>query len=631
MARPGKLIFEQVEDLLFLLVLTIGVLFRLCFLGSYTITNDEMAAITQSSAGNLQQLYHTVAGGVHPFGYYFILHYWIQWVGSSPAMLRLPFAIAGAGSVVMIYLIGTRWFGRFAALLAATCFAVSTFAVLYSQLARPYSLGLFFSLVATYCWTFIVFPQRKRPATFMAYVLFVLAGWAAMMMHYFGMMAVATLGLTGLFFIRGRRLIYYVVCGAIMLALYVPFTTIFISQLERSGLDWLAKPDAGFLQNLLLAFFNGDYLFWYVFVVCMAVLAWEGRKRLRFGPFHFISLVLFVVPLAIAYIKSVMGKPVLQDRSMLFHLPYLILFLCAFQAPNNRDFRQWYFRLSVWGVLFLVGIYSFVFRAGYFVSGYKDFGDFKTVSTDLIEHYQQFDPKTVTWAASVNRPPYTQYYAQQQGINIPFSITRCDDDVLLDSLANVVNKAATPYFYFFWCHVGLMPSTKQIIQQQYPIVVDDEQGNKQGTSFFAKDISWGDTLYHYPLATVDSLAQPDSNIAVAPKVLRLTSGQKYSEGVKLLISNNGAEKVRVVAKMRFKMERQGAEMPKIVLDANGPRGMWKGISLANYNTCENGWNTAYLLGDLNWANKPDVKVYLFNPGGATVQYQQPEVIVYGIK
>src|SRR5262245_42333986 len=70
--------------------------------------------------------------------YFLVLWLWIR-LGDSVAMLRLPSALMGAGTIPLVYLIGQRLFTPRAGLIAALLVAVSPLHLNHSQEIRMYS------------------------------------------------------------------------------------------------------------------------------------------------------------------------------------------------------------------------------------------------------------------------------------------------------------------------------------------------------------------------------------------------------------------------------------------------------------------------------------------------------------
>lgn len=127
---------------------------------------DEMASIVvarRSPAAIVQMLHHDDA----PLGaYYLFLHFWIQ-VSASALWLRLPSALAAAGSVVFLFLLGKRLGGLCLGAVAASVLAVLPFTTLFAQQVRPYALVMCGATAAS--WFLVLAIQDRRRPHWIAY------------------------------------------------------------------------------------------------------------------------------------------------------------------------------------------------------------------------------------------------------------------------------------------------------------------------------------------------------------------------------------------------------------------------------------------------------------------------------
>ena len=89
-----------------LLALTLlGAVLRIAGLEAESLSNDELASWSQSQAGTWCDVVHRMRGNVHPPGWVLLVRAVDAWLGSSPAALRLPSAIAGALSIPALFLL----------------------------------------------------------------------------------------------------------------------------------------------------------------------------------------------------------------------------------------------------------------------------------------------------------------------------------------------------------------------------------------------------------------------------------------------------------------------------------------------------------------------------------------------
>jgi hypothetical protein len=142
---------------------------RIHGLGRESLFHDEIAQIG-TYGGSLQEILLRAARHPQP-----PLDYWLgSLVGhpESDALVRLPAALFGAGSVAFLILYGARFLPGPAALLPGLLLALMPFSLYYSQHARPYSIAIFFTLF--YLWTLDVALRRKR------------ASWPSLLLLFFG-------------------------------------------------------------------------------------------------------------------------------------------------------------------------------------------------------------------------------------------------------------------------------------------------------------------------------------------------------------------------------------------------------------------------------------------------------------
>jgi hypothetical protein len=86
------------------------------------------------------------------------LHYLTVWLTLQPldptlssALVRLPSALAGAITPVVVYGLGKILFGRVQGLIAAALVSVSFIHISYSQDVRPYTIFMLFTALSVYC------------------------------------------------------------------------------------------------------------------------------------------------------------------------------------------------------------------------------------------------------------------------------------------------------------------------------------------------------------------------------------------------------------------------------------------------------------------------------------------------
>ncbi|GAC1445803.1 MAG: hypothetical protein NVSMB52_08410 [Chloroflexota bacterium] len=112
----------------------------------------------------------TVGGAhEHPPLYYSLVHFLLK-LHSSYLVPRILSAVFGALSVVVLYYLGARLFGRAAGIISAVLLAVSPFQIWYSQDGRGYELAGLLVLVSYLCLFGAL--DTRRPRKWLLYIVF---------------------------------------------------------------------------------------------------------------------------------------------------------------------------------------------------------------------------------------------------------------------------------------------------------------------------------------------------------------------------------------------------------------------------------------------------------------------------
>ena len=331
---------------------------RLWKLGQVPFMHDEFSALLRTRFDNFHDfIQQGIMPDSHPLGVEAFLWLWVRIFGWSEFWVKLPFALMGIGSVYLIYLIGRQWFNRKVGLFSAAFFAVSQFTVFYSQLARPYAAGLFFVLLMAWFWYKVVFGT-KTP-TKGVYIGFALSAWACSLMQYFSIAQAGLIFLTGLFFLPKERRKAYWLSGIGAVLLFAPTLPIFYQQLFVSGSigGWLAAPKSTFLLDFIQYTMNYSTLFMFAVGIIILLPIILGKHDRQNNPLRWAGLSWFFIIFAIAFVYSLTREPILQQSTLIFSYPFVII--VAFSLFKSRTLSPWQTALVV-AVLLFVGITSLV-------------------------------------------------------------------------------------------------------------------------------------------------------------------------------------------------------------------------------------------------------------------------------
>jgi mannosyltransferase len=178
-----------------LLILAIALFLRIFMLSRQSLWLDEVA-----SWWFAKQPLHKVLQSepTNPPFYYFLLHFWIRYFGTSEAALRSLSILPSLFSVWLLYILARRLFDRGIAFIAAAYQAVSTFQIYYAQEARCFSLLVALLLLATlYLWKALESDSVRSRVLFFA--VYAALSALALYTHFIAIFFLAGQGLYVLF------------------------------------------------------------------------------------------------------------------------------------------------------------------------------------------------------------------------------------------------------------------------------------------------------------------------------------------------------------------------------------------------------------------------------------------------
>lgn len=250
--------------------------------------------------------------------------------------MKLPFILSGISAVYLLYLIGKEWYNETVGLLSAAFLASLQFAIMYSQLARPYTSGLFLSLLMVYFWSLLVRTPSKNFNRNL--IFFMLSASLCAYNHHFSLLFAALVGVSGLFFIQKNYLIKYVLSGVGILVLYLPHLSVFLHQLSMGGIEeWLAKPQNDFFFDYMAYAFHYSYLV-FAAIAGLIIYGYITRNTESFThtprSYYYFSVGLSF-PFWLAF--STRNTSMLSSNFRCFCLLSLFYFLCCLGILNFKN------------------------------------------------------------------------------------------------------------------------------------------------------------------------------------------------------------------------------------------------------------------------------------------------------
>ncbi|RME43058.1 MAG: hypothetical protein D6795_20050, partial [Deltaproteobacteria bacterium] len=241
-----------------LLIVAIAAVIRLWGLGEKSIWHDEAFTllVAQHSLGEIPGM--ILRSENHPPGGYFLFHLWMR-MGHSPFWLRLPSALFGILSVLLLYTLGRPWFRERTSLVAALLLALNGYHVFYSQEVRNYTLGIFFVIPILFLGFRLVEREatagETAPGRFFLRDYGVLFLWCALALYveYMTVFPMILLGIWFLLRVRrpGASWVRFLLFGGVVALAFLPWVWFMSGKLTRVVGEsfWLSPPTLGDLAT----------------------------------------------------------------------------------------------------------------------------------------------------------------------------------------------------------------------------------------------------------------------------------------------------------------------------------------------------------------------------------------------
>lgn len=490
-----------------ILILVIGFSLRFSVSITHSYTNDELSAINRLRYDSFSDLIEkgVKEGDMHPAGVQVFEKIWSSLFGTSELALRLPFVLFGTASIFLIFLIGLKWFNRKTGIFAAAILAVLYFPIVQSELARPYSPGLFITLLTVWFYHKVLFGEVKKYSNA---ILLGLCFAVGMYTHYFLFLFLIFIGATGLIFLRKDNFKLYLLSAIIAILLFIPHLSITLHHLSVGGLGWLGKPDSDFIFQFIFYAFNESWmLLMFLFVLILFSFFQKDREANFKSNHYWLCASWFFGIYILAHVISLYATPLLKFPVMLFAFPFFILMIAYLISNHKRD------KLIVISVLVL-GMTSTLLEQDLY--GKRHLG-FKDTAKHLVEWNQTYGDENIYMVYNLSNPNYMNFYATQFGDSIQFDwdvIEFADDAAIRRDLMNRTEK---------YCVVGYserltLPQVFETVKEFYPFCVENYHYDNSKVFLMSKDTFiaprsslYDDQPHDYQLGTLSRLNENDKH------------------------------------------------------------------------------------------------------------------------
>ncbi|NOQ26138.1 MAG: hypothetical protein GQ564_12305 [Bacteroidales bacterium] len=493
--------FKLSNKVTLLFILLLASILRFYKLDLIPFTHDEFSALFRTQFDSFSDLIKFgVVGDGHPAGIQIFLYYIVKLFGINSFFVKLPFTIFGILSVLFTYLIAKSWFNETVGLISAVFITTLQFPVIYSQIARPYISGLFFSLVMVYYWSNYVFKSNKKIDRNI--IGFLIGAILCSYNHYFSLLFAIIVGITGLFFVKKRRILYYISSGVLIFIFFIPHLKITFFTLSIGGLSWLGKPNAFFFTDYIKYIFHSS-VFIGILIFLLLIISYFFRNKIKgINKYRIIALLFFILPFLIGFIYSIFVKPVIQFSVLIFSFPFLIILLTSYLKEFNSKINL----LIVVIISTIISLSLIIEKKHYYVFYQSGFSEIFNDNNRIIHKY----PSNVTSILSSNKK-ISNYYLKNDltaysdkdnsalsseiekfennlftiGWNTLDSINRFKENASIKNYKTFLASQNSDYLYYGWAH-NFDRKILHIIPNYYPYLIQKKNFFHSETYLFSK-------------------------------------------------------------------------------------------------------------------------------------------------
>lgn len=261
-----------------LIIVLAGFILLVYHLGDHSLWGDEEYT-TWVVQGGFSRLVSTMVapGSAHPPLHFLCLWIWKAIAGDEEFALRFPSMVFGTLSTAMLYSLGRRMMGDRVALMAAALMAMSPFLMLYSRMARYYSLVLFCTLVSCWFWYRLV----AGPSGIRRWVGYVVASTLAIYTFYPAsfLLVAQAVAVIAIMWSNRRSVLRFVGSQVIIVLLFAPWVPVIVGQ-------------TAVLRDLPDAFAGSSPAVWLLSVLYPAFSWTVGETIYPWNPLALIAVIL---------------------------------------------------------------------------------------------------------------------------------------------------------------------------------------------------------------------------------------------------------------------------------------------------------------------------------------------------
>lgn len=440
-------------------ILLLALILRCYNLFSIPYTHDELSGLLRTRFDSFSEL---IAKGVkidgHPAFVQVFLYYWTKLFGNAEWIVKLPFILSGVGGVYFAYKIGKRWSNVTVGLIVAAILATSQYPLMYSQIARPYTSGFFFTLLFAYHWGEIVFFKNYARKHL---IWFPIAAALCAYNHHFSMLTAGLIGIFGIIYTLKDFLWKYLLLCLAAIVLYSPHFTILFAQLKQGGLSgWLGKPEPSFLPHYVQYIFQFSFISMGLYALIIIGTRVFGKPVRQSSKAILFSGILFFSVYFTGYYYSIYVAPVLQTSVLIFVYPFLLIFLFGWAKEQSERMN-----LVLVLIIILLNSYVLIFQRQHYTVFYKT--PFNQLALDVMNV-----DKESAYALIFSDEPKTRFYSERGDFHIPEKVKFITVPEFTEKDLEKFLEEQSDFDRFYLAATSSLPPTyRAIILQKYPHII----------------------------------------------------------------------------------------------------------------------------------------------------------------
>ena len=385
---------NNVHVYLIIASLVVGLLLRIWNLGSESLRLDEAQSIWQASH-SIEFIKEYMLKNVHLPLHNTLLHFWIEFFGTSEPAVRLLAVIPGMITLPFLYLLSKEILGKKGALITLILASVSPFWVWYSREIRMYTL---LTLVTTISYLFFV--KILKTGRFRYFIFYTAANLIGIYTHYFFFLVLLVQVLFFFYFwkrqwtegnninVNKKKLLAgFIISAVFTFAAFSPWVNALYNSYGSGTLaPVLPKPTT---FNLVLSFF--EFVFGFLPVNFMGVLIsfWPlitlfgfiflTKRRSPFSKGFYLVILGTFLPISLVYFVSIVYKPMYLTRYLMPATPMFFIFI-SWYIVELRGKVKFLFILSYLVIIALAIHVQFTSTENPARENYRDAVEYVTVN-----------------------------------------------------------------------------------------------------------------------------------------------------------------------------------------------------------------------------------------------------------